>query len=76
LPGAPFESFYLSGAEASNQATVDLDPAGLGAGPVGKTASATVPLPAGCARLTGDFENPCSESLTWTGTVVVTRAGD
>lgn len=75
LPSPPYGSFYLSGSEVPNQAIVDFDPAALAFGPITLNAGPTQEFPPNCARILGDVTNPCSESLSWSGIVTISRSG-
>ncbi len=74
LSSAPYATFALSGTEPSVQATVDVDPAGLGAGPLGMTVGPGQSFPESCSGFIGDHAEPCRQAFSWSGQVQVTRA--
>lgn len=75
LSSPPYESFFLSGSEAANQASVEFDPAGLEEAPLALRVGPKAALPPYCTRTYGDVYDPCKETLSWSGKVTISRAG-
>lgn len=74
LGSPPFASFTALGHAPPNQAKVAFRVADLGDVPLTFNVGPTTPLAADCSDMVTEFEPPCSQSQSWSGSVSVVRA--
>lgn len=73
LPSPPFASFTGFGNQAASVATVEFSVADLAAAPQTFAAVPQATLAPDCSDVVGGYETPCTQALSWNGTVTVTK---
>jgi hypothetical protein len=74
LGGAPFSSFQVSGFTKKSEAIVQIDPKRLLKGPIELDVAPAEPVAPDCSDLIFHHEEPCSQTLAWSGKLTVTRS--
>lgn len=74
LPGAPFSSFQVSGFTPQSEGIVEIDPKQLLEGPIELDVAPAAPVAPDCSDLIFHHEEPCSQTLSWSGKLTITRS--
>jgi hypothetical protein len=74
LAGAPYQAFQLTGSKPQTEAIVQIDPRRLLKGPIELDVMPTAPVAPDCSDVTEDHEEPCTQALSWSGKLTITRS--
>jgi hypothetical protein len=76
LGGAPYSAFQVSGFTPPSEAIADIDPKQLLKGPIELDVAPVASVAPDCSDVTFHHDEPCTQTLTWSGKLTITRSDD